>query len=88
MAIVVKILELLYKTPSLFELKIEFSYVIEVADSESDLGLHNTTLVSELLAFVRIRVSYIFDFGYLFPITIRENVICKLNAILLISNFI
>ena len=28
-----------------------YSYVIEVADSESDFGLHSTVLVSEMLVF-------------------------------------
>ena len=31
-----------------------YSYVIEVADSESDLGLHGKALVSEILLFLRI----------------------------------
>ena len=31
--------------PPLFDLKIVYSYVIEVADSESDLGLHGRALV-------------------------------------------
>ena len=35
-----------------------YSYVIEVADSESDFGLHDKTLVSEILLFIRIRVTY------------------------------
>ena len=35
----------------LFDLKIVYSYVIEVADSESDLGLHGEALVSEIFAF-------------------------------------
>ena len=37
--------------PTLFDLKIVYSYVIEVADSESDLGLHDRALVSEIFAF-------------------------------------
>ena len=37
--------------PLLFDLKILYSYVIEVADSESDLGLHSKALVSEIFAF-------------------------------------
>ena len=36
--------------PPLFDLKIVYSYVIEVADSESDLGLHGKALVSEIFA--------------------------------------
>ena len=39
--------------PPLFDLKIENSYIIEVADFESDLGL--CSLVSELFAFYHIR---------------------------------
>ena len=39
------------KPPSVFDLKIVYSYVIEVADSESDLGLHGRALVSEIVAF-------------------------------------
>ena len=35
----------------LFDLKIVYSYVIDVADSESDLGLHGSALVSEIFAF-------------------------------------
>ena len=37
--------------PPLFDLKIVYSYVIEVADSESDFGLHGKALVSEIFAF-------------------------------------
>ena len=37
--------------PPLFDLKLGYSYVIEVADSESDLGLHDKALVSEIFAF-------------------------------------
>ena len=37
--------------PPLFDLKIVYSYVIEVADSEYDLGLHGRALVSEIFAF-------------------------------------
>ena len=35
------------KKPPLFDLEIVYSYVIEIADSESDLGLHSSALVSE-----------------------------------------
>ena len=42
----------------LIDLKLVYSYVIEVADSESDFGLHNKTLVSEILLFIRIRVTH------------------------------
>ena len=41
----------LLNTPPLFDLKIVYSYVIEVADSESDLGLHAKALVSEIFSF-------------------------------------
>ena len=37
--------------PSLFDVKPVYSYVVEVADSESDLDLHGNALVSETLAF-------------------------------------
>ena len=40
-----------YTPPPLFDLKIVYSYVIEVADSESYLGLHGRALVSEIFAF-------------------------------------
>ena len=45
---------LLQKTPlppPHFDLKIVYSYVIEVADSESDLSLNNLSLVSKIFAF-------------------------------------
>ena len=42
---------LLEKIPPLFDLKLVYSYVVEVADSESDLGLHGKPLVSEIFAF-------------------------------------
>ena len=38
-------------TPALLDLKIVYSYVIEVADSESDLGLHGRALVYKIFAF-------------------------------------
>ena len=67
----IKIPELVGKTPPpLFDLKIVYSYVIEVADSESDLGLHGKTLVLKILIFLRIRSLYIFVFGDLFCTTI------------------
>ena len=37
-------------SPLLFDLKLVYSYVIEVADSESELGLHAKALVSEIFA--------------------------------------
>ena len=40
-------LALVYNPPPLFDLKLEYSYVIKVADFESDLGLFSTALVSE-----------------------------------------
>ena len=45
-------------------LKLVYSYVIEVADSEYQLHLHYKALVSEILLFLRIRVTYIFQFNY------------------------
>ena len=41
----------LQNLPPLFDLKIAYSYVIRRADSEYNLGLHGTTLVSEIFAF-------------------------------------
>ena len=52
--------------PPLFGLKIVYSYVIEVAYSESDLGLHGKPLVSEIFVFLRIRVTCIFQLNDLF----------------------
>ena len=43
--------------PPLFDLKIVYFYVIEVADSESDLGLHDLALVSKIQVFARTRVA-------------------------------
>ena len=39
------------RPPPAFRPKIVYSYVVEVADSESDLGLHGKPLVSEIFAF-------------------------------------
>ena len=39
------------ENPPLFDLKIVYSYVVEVSDSEYDLGLHGRALVSEIFAF-------------------------------------
>ena len=47
---------LLYNPP-LFDLKLVYSYVIEVADSESDLGLHGKSLVSEIFAFYHLEYA-------------------------------
>ena len=47
----VLVLALLYKPPSLFELKLIYSYVIEVADSESDLGFFQYCSSSEIFEF-------------------------------------
>ena len=47
--------------PPLFDLKLVYSYVTDVADSESDLGLHGRALVSEIMVFLRIRVTCIFN---------------------------
>ena len=59
--------------PPLVDLKIVYSYVIEVADSESDLGLHGRGLVSEIMVSLRIRVTCIFQLNDLFCTTIRKN---------------
>ena len=40
-----------FTIPPLFDIKLLYSYVIEVADSESDLGLHKKALVSEIFTF-------------------------------------
>ena len=37
--------------PPLFDLKVVYSYVIEVADSESDVGLFSTVLILEIFEF-------------------------------------
>ena len=67
-------LELVYNPPPpLFDLKIVYSYVIEDADSESNLGLHGRALVSEIMVFLRIRVTCIVQLNDLFCTTIREN---------------
>ena len=52
--------------PPLFRLKLVYSYVIEVADSEYQLLFSHKLLVSEILLFLRIRVSYIYAFCDLF----------------------
>ena len=49
----VKFLELVYNPPPLFDLKIVYSYVIDIADFESDLGLDGKALVSEKMVFLR-----------------------------------
>ena len=43
--------------PPLFDLKLVYSYVIEVADSESDFGLFSTALVSEIIAFYHLKYA-------------------------------
>ena len=56
----VEILALLYNPPPpLFDLKLVYSYVIEIADSESKFDMHGKALVSEILLFIRIKVTYI-----------------------------
>ena len=40
-----------FTKPPLFDIKLEYFSVIEVADSESDLGLFSTALVPEIFAF-------------------------------------
>ena len=59
--------------PPLFNLKIVYSYVIEVADSESELGLHGKALVLKIMVFLQIRVTCIFQLNDLYCTTIREN---------------
>ena len=54
--------------PPLFDLKLVYSYVFEVADSESDLGSHGKALVSEIMVFLRIRVTCIFQLNDLFAL--------------------
>ena len=58
--------------PPLVDIKIVYSYVIEVADSESDLGLHGKALVSEILVFLRIRVTCIFQLNDLFALLFEK----------------
>ena len=53
----IEILVLLYNPPPLFDLKIAYSYVIEVADSEYQLRFRRRPLVSEIFIFPRIRVT-------------------------------
>ena len=60
------------ENPPLFDLKIVYSYVIEVADSESDLSLLGKPLASEIFIFLRIRVTCIFQLNDLFCTTIRK----------------
>ena len=43
--------------PTISDLKIVYSYVFETADSESDLSLHSSALISEIFAFLRKRVT-------------------------------
>ena len=45
------LLTLLYKIPTAFRPKNRYSYIIEIADSESDLGLYDKALVSKIFAF-------------------------------------
>ena len=66
-------MELVENPPPLFDLKLVYSYVIEVADPESDLGLHGRALVSEIMVFLRIRVTCIFLLNDRFCTTIRKN---------------
>ena len=58
--------------PPFFDLKLVYSYVIEVADSESDLGLHGKPLVSEKMVFLRIRVTCIFQLNDLFALLFEK----------------
>ena len=68
-----------------FRLKTVYSYVIEVADSKSDLVLHGRALVSEIMVFLRIRVTCIFQLNDFFCTTIREiasiNTPSKVNTL-------
>ena len=41
----------------LFDLKLMYFYVIEAADSESDLGLFSTAIVSEIFAFYHLKYA-------------------------------
>ena len=63
---------LIYNPPPLFDLKIVYYYVIEVADSESDLGLHGKALVLEIHVFARIRVTITIEN---YRTTIRRNTV-------------
>ena len=61
-------------TPPLFRLKLVYSYVIEVADSEYQLLFRRRPLVSAIFIFPWIRVTYnTYEFNDLFCTTIREN---------------
>ena len=50
----------LLENPPHFELKLMYSYVIELADSKSDLVFFSSALVSEIMVFLRIRVTCMF----------------------------
>ena len=41
--------------PLLFNLKIVYSYVVEIADSESNHGLHGEALVSKILTYYNLQ---------------------------------
>ena len=41
----------LQNRPLIFQLKLVYSFVIKVADSESDLDSHSTAIVSKIFAF-------------------------------------
>ena len=64
--------ELVGTPPPLFVLKIVYSYVIEAADSKSDLGLYGRALVSEMMVFLRIRVTCIFQLNDLFALLFEK----------------
>ena len=55
--------------PPTFRPKIAYFYVIEVADSGSDLGLCNRGLVSEVFAFYRPQKNALCRRGYCTPCT-------------------
>ena len=48
---------LVYNPHPLFDQKIVYSYVIQVADSESDFGLHGRSLISEVFAFYYLKIA-------------------------------
>ena len=60
------------QNPPLIDLKIVYSYVIEVADFESDLDLNGRPLVSEIMVFLRNRVTCIFQLNDLFKLLFKK----------------
>ena len=43
--------------PRFFDLKLMYSYVIEIAESEYNLGLHGKALLSKILLFLQIKMT-------------------------------